>query len=78
MNKENDLKLSKEKRDHLISLIKDYFLQEKNEELGDLGASMMLDFIIDKLAPEFYNQGVNDAYKYLSDRLEDVLSIQKM
>jgi uncharacterized protein (DUF2164 family) len=55
-----------------------YFENERNEELGDLAASMVLDFIIKDMAPYFYNQGVLDAYKYLSDRVEDVLSIQKI
>jgi uncharacterized protein (DUF2164 family) len=76
VNKEK-IKLTKEKRADMISSIKTYFLNERDEELGDLGSNFMLDFIIEKLAPEFYNQGVYDSYKYMSDRLEDVLSIQR-
>ena len=78
MKKDRDkIKLSKEKRDEMLAAIKTYFLTEREEELGDLGSGFILDFIVDKLAPEFYNQGVYDSYKYMSDRLEDVLSIQR-
>ena len=61
----------------MIAAIKVYFLNEREEELGDLGSGFILNFIIEKLAPEFYNQGVYDSYKYMSERLDDVLSIQR-
>lgn len=71
------IKLTKEKREYMISAIKAYFLKEKEEELGDLAAGLILNFIIEELAPEFYNQGGYDSYKYMNDRTEDLLSIQK-
>jgi len=72
-----DFKLPKEKKEEMIAKIKGYFLTERNEELGDLGAGILLDFFLDNLAADFYNLGVNDAHKYIGDHLEDVLSIQK-
>ena len=69
--------IGKEKRSEMITLVKAYFLKERDEEIGDLGASFLLDFFIDNLAPEFYNQGVMDAQKYMAERLEDLLGIQK-
>jgi len=77
MRGKDKIKLTKDKRDEMISDIKEYFLNEREEEIGDLASGMILDFIIERLAPEFYNQGVYDSYKYMEDRLEDLLSIQK-
>lgn len=77
MKNNNTIKLSKEKKEEMISLIKNYFLEERGEELGDLASGLILRFIIEELAPEFYNQGVYDSYKYMNDRIEDLLSIQK-
>lgn len=77
MKKNDKFNLTKEKRENMISAIKTYFFDEREEELGDLASNLMLDFIIDELAPEFYNQGVYDSYKYMSDRVEDLLSVQK-
>ena len=71
------IELSKEKRDNMISLIKNYFIHERDEDLGDLASALILDFITNKLAPEFYNQGVYDSYKYFTKRIEDLLEIQK-
>jgi uncharacterized protein (DUF2164 family) len=70
------IKLTKEQRMDMVSSIKRYFRKEREEDIGDLGAGLLLDFIIDKLAPEFYNQGVSDSAKYIGDRIEDMMSIQ--
>lgn len=71
------IELDKEKQKFLISEIKAYFKQEREEDLGDLSASLLLDFFTEKVAPEFYNQGVLDSYKYMNEKLQDVLEIQK-
>lgn len=76
MKDKDRIKLDKEKREDMLSAVKYYFLKERDEELGDLAASMFLDFIIKEIAPEFYNQGVYDSQKYMNDRLEELLSIQ--
>lgn len=75
--KKDELELSKEKREEMISLIKTYFYTERDEEIGDLAAGLILNFIVDKLAPEFYNQGVIDSYRYMGNSIEDLLSIQR-
>lgn len=77
MNKKNGIKIDKEIREEMISSIKGFFLDERDEDLGDLASSLILDFIIDELAPEFYNQGVEDSYKHMNDKVEDLLGIKK-
>lgn len=73
----NKITLSKEKKDKMISAIKNYFLNEREEDLGDLSAALILDFFINEIAPEFYNQGVYDSYNYMNEKIEDLLGIQK-
>lgn len=77
MRNKDKIKLTKEKREDMISSIKEYFYTEQGEELGDLASSKILNFIIDELALEFYNQGVHDSYKYMNKSIDDLLSIQK-
>ncbi|MPM61100.1 hypothetical protein SDC9_107954 [bioreactor metagenome] len=77
MKKSNKINITKEKRGDMISEIQRYFENEREEELGDLAAGLLVDFIIEKLGPEFYNQGVFDSYVYMNDRVEDLLGIQK-
>lgn len=72
-----DIKISKEKKEELIKIIKVYFQKERDEDLGDLAALLILDFITSEIGPEFYNQGVLDSYRYINDKTEDLLGIQK-
>lgn len=72
-----EFQLSKDERDEMILEIKTYFFNEREEELGDLAASLILDFIIEKLGKKFYNIGVNDSYTYMSQIIDDLLGIQK-
>ena len=76
MSGNDKIKLTKEQRTDMVSSVKKYFKQERGEEIGDLGAGLLLNFVIDKLAPVFYNQGVSDSSKYMNDRVEDMMSIQ--
>ena len=77
MRKDEKLSLSKEKRERMVATIKQYYLKEREEEIGDLAAGLLLTFIIEKIAPEFYNQGILAAYGYMGERLEEMLEIQK-
>lgn len=77
MSVKNNITISKEKKKEMVSAIKNYFLKERDEEIGDLAAGLILDFVIEELAPEFYNQGIDDSYKFLENSLEDLLTIQK-
>lgn len=70
------IKLGMEKRNEMLSSIQQYFANERDDELGDLAAAMVLDFFIKELAPEFYNQGVTDSYNYSKDKIEDLLGLQ--
>lgn len=78
MRGSNNIKLIKERKDEMVAAIKSYFLKEREEKLGDLAAGLILDFIVEKLAPEFYNQGVYDSYKFMGEKVEDLLAIQKV
>ncbi|WP_315120632.1 DUF2164 domain-containing protein [uncultured Clostridium sp.] len=69
--------LDKDKKKEMIESIKEYFLEERDEEMGDLAATLVLNFIVEELAGEFYNQGIEDAYRYMNDRVEDMLGLQK-
>ena len=72
----NSIKITKEKRLEMINSIKEYFLSNENEELGDLRASLLLDFFLEELAPEIYNEGISMCYSQLTSSLEDLFALQ--
>ncbi|WP_099159794.1 DUF2164 domain-containing protein [Virgibacillus ndiopensis] len=69
--------LSKEKKDEMVGLIQGYFEKERDEQIGELAAIMLLEFFMDELAPIFYNIGVEDSHAFISTKLEDIFEIQK-
>ncbi|WP_188454214.1 DUF2164 domain-containing protein [Virgibacillus oceani] len=69
--------LSKEQKDEMIGLIQGYFEKERDEQLGELAAGMLLEFFMNELAPMFYNIGVEDSHAFISAKLEDIFEIQK-
>ena len=76
MKKIERIQVPEETRKAMLEEIKNYFLNERDEEMGDLAAGLLLDLITEKLAPEYYNQGVYDSCNYMKDRVEDLLTIQ--
>jgi uncharacterized protein (DUF2164 family) len=77
MRRTDSIILTKERKAGMITEIKRYFSEEREEEIGELAAALLLDFILEKLAPEFYNQGVSDSYTYMGEATEDLLQILK-
>ncbi len=73
---EEQLQLTKEQKEYFISSLQQYFLQERDEELGHLGAELMLRFILRELGPDLYNQGVRDATSWLMRRIDDIAEIE--
>ncbi len=74
MNKK--LKLTKAENEKIGEIIKTYFLEERNEELGDLAAYLLGEYLADKIGPYFYNRGIEDAFSYIHDKLEDLHSLK--
>jgi len=64
------------KKQAIIDL-KEYFLNKRGEEIGDLAADIILDFISEKIGPHFYNQAVYDISKYMSDKIDDINGFMK-
>jgi len=67
----------KEKRTDCINELRNYFKKERDEDMGELAAGLLLNFFLDKIGPEIYNQGIYDAHKFMNDCAQDLLGIQK-
>ena len=72
-----EIELNKETRILLIENLKRYYWNERNEELGNLAADLLLDFIVNDIGPHIYNKAVEDSYAYMNERTEDLLGLQK-
>jgi uncharacterized protein (DUF2164 family) len=66
------IKLSKETRQALNASVKRFFAEQMDEEIGDLKASLVLDFCIQEVGPSIYNQAISDAQVHMQDRVADL------
>jgi len=72
-----EIELNKEVRVVLVENLKRYYWNERNEELSNLGAELLLDFIVNDIGPYIYNKAIEDSYAYMNERIEDLLGLQK-
>ena len=64
--------LSETARKQSIASIKRYFVEELDQEIGDLKAGLLLEFILKEIGPSIYNAAIGDAQTYLRDRVADL------
>ena len=55
----------------------DYAEENLDEEIGDLKATLFLDFCLREIGPSVYNQAIADAQIYLQERLIDLDGVCK-
>ena len=55
-----------------LHAIKQYFLEHRNEEIGDLQAGFLLEFCLKEIGPAIYNKGVQDAQTHMGRVVEDL------
>ncbi|MGC4015720.1 MAG: DUF2164 domain-containing protein [Luteolibacter sp.] len=66
------LKLDSNQKKDVLRSIGRYFAEELDTDLGDIQAGLLLDYILKEIAPLAYNQGVEDARRFLADKMEDL------
>lgn len=72
-----ELTLTKEEKQDAVEKIKSYYLTEREEEISDLAATLLLDFILKNIGPLIYNQAIKDVHYFMSEKLEDVFALEK-
>lgn len=67
------IEFSREERAAITAKLRDYFARELDQELGQLPAEMLLDFIGKEIGGAFYNRGVHDAQQLVQQKTEDIV-----
>lgn len=70
-----EIKLKVDRLKTLSEKVQVYFRDEHDDSIGDLKASLLIDFFIDELGAEIYNQAISDAQGFLQDKLIDLEQI---
>jgi uncharacterized protein (DUF2164 family) len=64
--------LSNEQKSEVVASLRRFFTEELDQDLSEMRAAFVLDYILTEIAPVAYNQGVEDARKYLASAAEDL------
>ncbi|CAK6716234.1 conserved hypothetical protein [Vibrio harveyi] len=63
------IKLERAQKETLATAIQDYMQDELSLEIGQFDSEFLIDFITEKLAPLYYNKGIEDAKTVIERRM---------
>ncbi|WP_199455393.1 DUF2164 domain-containing protein [Vibrio owensii] len=63
------IKLERAQKEALATAIQDYMQDELEVEIGQFDSEFLVDFITEKLAPIYYNKGIEDAKTVIERRM---------
>lgn len=64
--------LAPDAQQQALASIKRFFLEELDQDVGDLKAGTALEFFLRELAPTVYNRAIQDAQGYMQERALDL------
>jgi len=66
------IELTPETTTRAIASLRRYFDEHLDQEIGELKARMMLEFILKEFGPTIYNAAIADAQTYMRERVSDL------
>ena len=69
------IKLKPETQARFIASIKRYFAENLDDDIGELKASLLLEFVLKEIGPSIYNRAVADAQARIQDAALELDSV---
>ena len=66
------IEIDEARKKRMIGKLQTFYRTDFDEELSTFRAEQLLDFLIESVGPQFYNQGVQDARVFLQHKLDDL------
>ncbi|ARI78861.1 DUF2164 domain-containing protein [Halobacillus mangrovi] len=74
-------RLKKEEREYVIARVQEYFELERGEEIGELAADQLVQYMVNELGPFLYNKAIHDSRRMVEQKVmnldEDLLSLER-
>ncbi len=75
------IKFSQEQKNRMVADIQRFFEEERGEEIGELAAENVLEFVKEYLGPHFYNQAIKDTKELVEQKMlsieEDLYALER-
>lgn len=65
-------RLPKDVQQQMSDSIQRYWSENMDGDIGELKAGLLLQFILDEVAPSIYNLAIHDAQAYLQEKVTDL------
>ena len=69
--------LAPETKKLLIANLQNYYSLEREEELSEFQAALLLEFILSDIGVYIYNQAIADAQKLMQQKTEELFTLEK-
>lgn len=66
------VRLDEARRQHVVSRLQGFHRDQFDEEISVFRAEQLLDFLLEAIGPQIYNQAVQDARGFMQKKLEDM------
>ena len=66
------IEIAKEARKEAVASIERWFLEEREERIGNIAASALLGFFLEEIGPLVYNRAVADVQERLAARVSEL------
>ena len=70
------IKLTPPIKEKIIYELQSYFENERDEDLGNIGAELLVDFILKEVGPMIYNQALIDVHELMEEKLDDIYLLE--
>jgi uncharacterized protein (DUF2164 family) len=70
--RKKSIALSDAARKQGVAAMQQYFAANMDDQIGELKAGLLLDFILSELGPSIYNQAIADAKSFFDERSADL------
>lgn len=71
------IELSKSETSRAIDRIKDYIQDAFDMDIGNLQASIFIDYLTEHIGPYYYNKGVEDSMRFMNEKTEELYLLMK-
>jgi uncharacterized protein (DUF2164 family) len=75
MHNKPSITVSDDARKQAVAALREYCAENMDEEIGDLKATLLFDYILAELGPTIYNQAIADARAFFEERLGDLAGV---
>ena len=66
------INLSEERKQDILKAFASFYYSEFDEEISEYRSEQVLDFFMNILGPSVYNQAIQDARAFISEKLDDL------